>query len=764
MRARDAFRHRFLAGALALSALAAPAGAGENLWTGIGPIGGGGWIRAVAVDPKNPATVYVAYGYQGLWKTTDAGATWSLVGVGLTNWDFRAVAIAPSDPSTLYAATVGGVYGSTDAGATWHQTGSVGSIGPPFRGIAIDPLTPTTAYVAGGSCIYTSCFGGIAKTTDGGVTWLSSGPLNSAVSGLVILPGPPYTLFAIAGSSLQQSADGGSSWTAASLPAYASALTVAVGPPQTLYAAAYPGEVYRSIDAGATWQQARAAGLLGQYVVRLVADAVTPSTVYAASADPDRGIYRSTDSGDTWTFVRSASNVTTLAAPASAHGAIWAATDGFGLLRSDATGATWSRVTNVFPNLDVRKIVTDPSSPAKIYALTASGLYKTLDAGDSWILLPLDADVSTIAIDPGQSDIVYAALSATAGGVLKSTDGGTTWRSASAGLPAKDAATDAVTGLGVNPASPSTLFAGTYSSGTFKTTDAGATWSPVPGLASIPNITSFAFDPQHPSILYACSTYHGVWKSIDAGASWRSLGPPFYVLSIVIDPSNPTTLWATATFYTGSSLLWKSVDGGESWLLASSGLPSLNPRILALDPISTSTAYLGTDAGAFRTDDGGATWSDLSAGLTNTNLAALALAPGNPTVVYAGTRGNSVFQLTVQRAETSCSPGATTFCLGGGRFRVETSFRASQVSLTSSAHTLSVSSETGGFWFFDPDNLELVVKVLDGRSVNGKFWVFYGALTNVEYTITVTDTETGATRTYFNPQGQIASVADTSAF
>ena len=53
---------------------------------------------------------------------------------------------------------------------------------------------------------------------------------------------------------------------------------------------------------------------------------------------------------------------------------------------------------------------------------------------------------------------------------------------------------------------------------------------------------------------------------------------------------------------------------------------------------------------------------------------------------------------------------------------------------------------------------------MDGRSVNGKFWVLYGALSNVEYTITVTDTQTGAVKTYFNPQGQLASVADTDAF
>jgi hypothetical protein len=57
-----------------------------------------------------------------------------------------------------------------------------------------------------------------------------------------------------------------------------------------------------------------------------------------------------------------------------------------------------------------------------------------------------------------------------------------------------------------------------------------------------------------------------------------------------------------------------------------------------------------------------------------------------------------------------------------------------------------------------------VVKVVDGRSFNGKFWVFYGALSNVEYRITVTDSVTGDVKVYTNPSGQLASVADTAAF
>ena len=75
-----------------------------------------------------------------------------------------------------------------------------------------------------------------------------------------------------------------------------------------------------------------------------------------------------------------------------------------------------------------------------------------------------------------------------------------------------------------------------------------------------------------------------------------------------------------------------------------------------------------------------------------------------------------------------------------------------------------MTSDTGHFWFFTDTNVELVVKVLDGRAINNHFWVFYGALSNVQYVITVLDTQTQTSRTYTNPQGTLASVADTAAF
>ena len=111
----------------------------------------------------------------------------------------------------------------------------------------------------------------------------------------------------------------------------------------------------------------------------------------------------------------------------------------------------------------------------------------------------------------------------------------------------------------------------------------------------------------------------------------------------------------------------------------------------------------------------------------------------------------------------SCALDALTLCLNGQRFSAAVTWRSAGGPV-GSGQAFPVTDNTGAFWFFDPTNLELVVKVLDGRSVNGKFWVFFGSLTNVEFTLTVTDTLTGIVKTYFNQQGQLASVADVTAF
>ncbi len=110
-----------------------------------------------------------------------------------------------------------------------------------------------------------------------------------------------------------------------------------------------------------------------------------------------------------------------------------------------------------------------------------------------------------------------------------------------------------------------------------------------------------------------------------------------------------------------------------------------------------------------------------------------------------------------------CVASATALCIGGGRFKVEAFWRDFQGN-SGAGQAQPLTGDTGTFWFFSPNDVEVIVKVLDGRALDGHFWVFYGALSSVEYSLTVTDTATGLTRRYFNPLGELASVGDTTAF
>ena len=127
--------------------------------------------------------------------------------------------------------------------------------------------------------------------------------------------------------------------------------------------------------------------------------------------------------------------------------------------------------------------------------------------------------------------------------------------------------------------------------------------------------------------------------------------------------------------------------------------------------------------------------------------------------------GNEVVELETSapsrvpadRAAASCVPSSTRLCLLGGRFQVEV--KRGGVS----QGAVQLTDPSGVFWFYDPQNAEVPVKVLDARVVNGKFWVFFGSLTDQSYQVVVTDTVSGTTNTY-TPPGAYCGTADINAF
>jgi hypothetical protein len=105
---------------------------------------------------------------------------------------------------------------------------------------------------------------------------------------------------------------------------------------------------------------------------------------------------------------------------------------------------------------------------------------------------------------------------------------------------------------------------------------------------------------------------------------------------------------------------------------------------------------------------------------------------------------------TTLPSTSTCVTSATAMCLNQGRFRVEASFRTSQ-GQSGQARAVQLVEDSGYLWFFNPNNIEVIVKVLNACTVNNRYWIFAGGLTNVEVQLIITDTQTGLQKRYTNP-------------
>jgi phospholipase/carboxylesterase len=171
------------------------------------------------------------------------------------------------------------------------------------------------------------------------------------------------------------------------------------------------------------------------------------------------------------------------------------------------------------------------------------------------------------------------------------------------------------------------------------------------------------------------------------------------------------------------------------------------------DPNYTGTAYAQLKAQWSRL---GVPWQeDVATGFGHSNWPVASMMTG-----FAFLVGKSY-----PAAPPPCAPGPATLCLLGGRFKVEATWSDAQGDAGPGMAAGCPADGSGLFWFFAPDNWEMMVKVIDGCAVNRRHWVFLAATTNVGYELTVTDTRTGEKRRYENPYGKNApAVTDTDAF
>ena len=365
----------------------------------------GGRVTAVTGVPSQPTTFYMGVASGGVFRTTDNGVTWTPITDGkVPVASIGAIAVADSNPSIIYVGTGSdgvrsnvstgrGVYKSTDAGATWTFMGlyNAGQIGA----VRIHPTNPNIVWLsATGDIFKPNAERGIFKTTDGGATWKKTLYVNEELGGqdVEIQPGNPNVVYAwlsklerkpwsiISGSrdgGFYKSTDGGETFTKimTGLPNQLIGkgnLGVTAANPNRIYAlieAAPGGGVYRSDDAGQTWANtgapaAQQASMVQRpfYYTTLGTDPTNADVVYTGA----EGFYKSTDAGKTFTTLRT---------PHGDNHDIWVnPTNGNIMVQSNDGGAnvstdggrTWSTQMNQVTS-EIYGVWMDNQFPYKVY-------------------------------------------------------------------------------------------------------------------------------------------------------------------------------------------------------------------------------------------------------------------------------------------------------------------------------------------------------------------------------------------------------------
>jgi photosystem II stability/assembly factor-like uncharacterized protein len=628
--------------ALVLAAAAWPAHAGVNFWTPLGPDGGS--VVALAVSPAQPSLVYAGSTGGGVYRSEDGGATWVRASRGIDPF-VMAVVADPQDASTVYEISTTSTMKSVDAGATWS---TVPTPGGPILSLAIDPRSPSTLY-AGATY-------GIWKSTDGARSWTWLNYTGFLVTNIAVDSSAASTaLYAFASDPgiLVRSIDSGKTWSEADngLPSFTESLPnaqqVVVDPstkPATVYFSFLDssnlGFFQSSTDMAASWTSPSPCPC--SYPV-----AVGSGVVYAGPAV-------SKDHGATWTAAAAppGSLLQTLAVAPGAAATVYAGTS-LGAWKSVDAAATWQPASHGLAATQTVALAVDPVHPRILYAAVlvdptlAPSLFRSGNSGQSWRLIgPPLADLQNLVIDPVTPTTLYA-VSVT--GLAKSLDSGNTWE-------ALTTPCNGVAQLAIDPAHPDTLYAaGPYAVPgrclALKSTDGGHTWS---SLALPGQTLQIAVSPSAPATLYAL-TNAGIFKSTDAGLTWRRLrSRRVFAVALGIDPTDANRVFVAAT-----NGVFGTADGGKTWTALDRKLPLAEftnspPTVIAIDPHSSDIVYTAGAFGIYRSANGGKTWYPIVGGLPDFELGAfnlggvLVLDPQQRGRLYAGTLFNGVYTYSVE--------------------------------------------------------------------------------------------------------------------
>ena len=654
-------------------------------WRGIGPYRGGRAL-AVAGVPGQPGTFYFGAAAGGVWKTTDFGATWKPVFDAQKISSIGAIAVAPSNPDIVYVGTGegalrgnitfgDGVYKSTDAGRTWTNIGlrDTRQIGA----LIVDPANPDIVLVAAiGHAFGPNAERGVFRTTDGGKSWTKTlfHDENTGAIDVTFDPHDSKNVYAALwqvrrqpwnfasggpGSGLYRSQDGGATWTQLQGHGLPDGIlgridvSVSAADDKRVFAMieAKEGGLYRSDDHGEHWERVSQDGRIRQrawYFSKIYADPKAIDTVYALNT----GMLRSRDGGKSFDLV---------AATHGDHHALWIdpadpkrlinANDGGASISLDG-GSTWSTQDNQ-PTAQFYHVATDMRFPYWVYgAQQDNSNLAVASFDDEGVIGPRDwypaggGECGFVLPDPRDADIIYSDSENSIGRYnrhAQQVQDISAFPLDNSGHPASELEHrfNWTSPLMMSPHDPDALYAA--SEVVWKTTDHGMTWKVIsPDLTRndrskqqasggplTKDITSVEYydtvfalaeSPRAKGMLWAGTDDGLVQLTRDDGAHWSQVAPadlkPWSTISMIEpSPHDANTAYIAVDRHKLDDLspyAWRTADAGKTWTAISAGLPT-NAVVHAVreDPVRRGLLYAGTEIGVFVSFDDGGHWQPL---------------------------------------------------------------------------------------------------------------------------------------------------------
>lgn len=584
-------------------------------------------VTTIGIDPNDPDVVYIGTGHAwsikeggyegGIFKTTNGGQEWKLLTrdvsfstCGEFDVQGRLIAVDPKNSNIVYAGSHRhGLFKSTDAGKTWSVKGLAGKY---ISSVVIDPTNSNIIYVSSQKAVKPTP--GIYKSTDGGNTWKTL-TTSYDVYDLSIDAHNPQILYAAAfDKGIYKTVNGGSSWSLQT-PSGSSKqkfVSISCSPtnPEVVYAKTKSvSKVYITLNGGDSWESSGKQNTDGWYwggKFGLSSSGITvdPSNPNRAYSGTWFSVWR-TDNGKDWT-VKPNGLETSCAFDCTVDpnnpNVLYECHADIGLFKSTNKGQSWNRISDVDSNCWAIAIdkTTNPSTvyvgTGKWSGSTTNGtIFKTTDGGSSWNEVDsglTGSRIRSIVIDPTNPSIVYSGH--TNGKIYKSINKGASWSSTSSGLGSSE-----VLRIIVDPTDHNIIYAAQKSDGIYKSTNGGSSWSRIYS-GSTPDI---AIDPNNQQILYAAVKKSGIYRTTDAGSSWSKVLSNFGGQSVTVDSNS--IVYAGGKAYWGSSSgpgLYSSIDG-TSWERIDNGYITQGIENIEIDPTNNNRLYISTAGdGTFSVD------------------------------------------------------------------------------------------------------------------------------------------------------------------